>query len=178
LPMTFPAGAEQLPRPDVPGRDSFSRTFRVDYREGAAIGYKWFDERQLTPLYPFGFGLGYTHFSYSDLRVTGGDRVTVSFEVSNEGGRRGADVPQLYATIPGPDGGLTTRLVGWRKVELMPGASTHVTLTIDPRLLAHFDGAAQAWRVAAGDYRITLGANARHPILFAAAPVKAAMLPP
>jgi beta-glucosidase len=178
LPLTFPADAKQLPRPVVPGRDVADRTFPVDYREGAAIGYKWFDARQLTPLYPFGFGLSYTRFAYSELRVAGDEPVTVSFTVTNEGGRAGADVPQLYATIPGAAGAATTRLLGWRKVELMPGESSRVTLTIDQRLLAHFDGEADAWRVAAGDYRFALGANARDPRLIATAPVKAAMLPP
>lgn len=179
LPMTFPAGAEQLPRPDLPGRDNPANAFPVEYREGAAVGYKWFDALRLTPLYPFGFGLSYTRFVYSDLRVDGGERVTASFAVTNAGGRRGADVPQLYVTIPDASGGAATpRLVGWRKVDLAPGESTRVTLTLDPRLLAHFDGAAQAWRVAAGDYRFALGANARDLALTATAQVKAAMLPP
>ncbi len=106
LPITFPASLAQLPRPDLPGRHiAWNTTFRVDYREGAAVGYKWFEQQQSKPLYPFGFGLSYTRFRYSDLRVSGGKTVTASFTVTNVGKRAGADVPQLYAAVADANGG-------------------------------------------------------------------------
>ncbi|HLI21235.1 MAG TPA: glycoside hydrolase family 3 protein, partial [Stellaceae bacterium] len=99
LPLTFPASVDQLPRPEIPGREvAWNATFSINYGEGAAVGYKWFDAKQLTPLYPFGFGLSYTTFRYTGLHATGGKTVTARFTVTNTGKRAGADVAQLYAT--------------------------------------------------------------------------------
>jgi beta-glucosidase len=179
LPLTFPADAAQLPRVEVPGRRTgWSGIFPVAYAEGAAIGYKWFDAKNLPPLYSFGFGLSYTHFRYGELRVVKAEPLTVSFSVTNDGKRRGADTPQLYARIPGAADGATTRLVGWKKVELAPGETARVTLAIDPRLLAHFDEAAQGWRIDAGKLRVTLAASARDPRLATTTQVRARILPP
>lgn len=179
LPLTFPASTDQLPRPTIPGHDNpWNAVFTVDYSEGAAIGYKWFDARQLTPLYPFGFGLSYTRFRYSDLRVTGGKRVSARFTVTNTGKRAGAAVPQLYATLPGSGTGALLRLVGWSKVTLAPGQSRQVRITIDPRLLAQFDAAHQLWKIAPGAYRIALGVSARDLRLNARTDLAAEILPP
>ena len=178
LPLTFPASAEQLPRPELPGRDIAGNTaFTVDYSEGAAVGYKWFDAKQLTPLYPFGFGLSYTTFRYNALRVTGSKRVTANFTVTNTGKRAGADVPQLYATVPTAKGSMR-RLVGWSKISLAPGETRRVTVEIDPRLLANFDTGQEQWRVAPGDYRLDLGASSRDLRLSATARVASQILPP
>jgi beta-glucosidase len=179
LPLTFPASIEQLPRRDIPGRDvSWNTHFTVDYDEGAAVGYKWFEARHAQPLYPFGFGLSYTRFRYSDLRVSGGKRVTASFTVTNAGKRAGADVPQLYAQVPATDGGVIRRLVGWSKVALAPGESRHIRITVDPRVLADFDTRRQEWRISAGAYRLDLGASANDLRLTATARLAAQTLPP
>ena len=179
LPITFPASTAQLPRPDVPGRDIvWNTTFKVDYREGAAVGYKWFEQQQTEPLYPFGFGLSYTQFRYSDLRISGGKTVTASFTLTNTGKRMGADVPQLYATIPAADGGALPRLIGWNKVTLAPGESKRVQVTADPRLLAHFDEPHRGWHIAAGEYRIELGASSRDRRLAATARLDERVLAP
>jgi beta-glucosidase len=153
LPITIPASADQLPRPDPP-----DHTGRIAYTEGAEVGYKWFAARDLAPLYPFGFGLSYTRFCYDDFRVTGGGSLHASFAVTNCGGRAGADVPQLYVALPDKH---TTRLAGWTKLTLDPGESRHVEIAVDPRLLAHFDGRLDRWRIDDGDYRVSLGTSAR-----------------
>jgi beta-glucosidase len=179
LPITFPASTAQLPRPELPGRFiPWNTTFAVDYREGAAIGYKWFERQHATPLYPFGFGLSYTRFRYSDLRVSGGKTLTLSFTVTNIGDRAGADVPQLYARMPEADGGTLRRLVGWSKLALAPGMSRRVRITADPRLLAHFDETERGWRIVAGDYPVELGASSGDLRLAATAHLDERTLPP
>jgi beta-glucosidase len=162
LPMTFPADESQLPRAKIaaePERKD-AAPIEVDYFEGARAGYKWFDEKGLTPMFPFGYGLSYTAFGYSGLTVSAsGSTVTVSVDVKNTGRRRGADVPQFYVRRTDDDG-FPIRLAGWNKVVLDPGETRRVTLTVDPRLLASFDVAAGDWKVLPGRYRIEAGANA------------------
>jgi beta-glucosidase len=178
LPITFPASTAQLPRPDLPGRNIVWNTnFAIDYHEGAAVGYKWFEQQQTRPLYAFGFGLSYTQFRYSDLSVSGGKTITASFTVTNTGKRTGADVPQLYASVPAK-GGVIRRLIGWSKIALAPGESRRVRVTADPRLLAHFDESQQGWHVAAGNYRIELGASSSDLRLAGTAMLDDRTLPP
>jgi beta-glucosidase len=178
LPITFPASTAQLPRPDLPGRNIVWNTnFAIDYHEGAAVGYKWFEQQQTRPLYAFGFGLSYTQFHYSDLSVSGGKTITASFTVTNTGKRAGADVPQLYASVPAK-GGVIRRLIGWSKIALAPGESRRVRVTADPRLLAHFDESQHGWHVAAGNYRIELGASSSDLRLAGTAMLDDRTLPP
>jgi beta-glucosidase len=160
LPATFPVDESQLPRPVRPGTGlKDGEMFSIRYSEGAAVGYKWFDAKGLEPLFPFGHGLSYTRFAYSGLhaRVAANGGLTVTFRVRNGGARRGMDVPQVYVSGEGWEA--PRRLGGFRKVELAPGASTDVTVTVDPRLLATFS--AHQWRIGGGTYRIGLGASSR-----------------
>jgi beta-glucosidase len=168
LPITFPQSESQLPRPVIPGIDirqprlqwiGNQILFDVDYTEDANVGYKWFAAQKLTPLFPFGYGLSYTSFAYGGLGATGGATLTVSFDVRNTGQRRGKATAQVYAAPPTADGHGVARLVGWSKLDLRPGETRHVTISVDPRLFASFDSAANVWQVAAGDYAITLGAS-------------------
>jgi beta-glucosidase len=131
LPLTFPADLAQTPRPDLPGLgEPWGTPVTIDYHEGAEIGYRWFAQQGETPLYAFGHGLGYTTFAYTDLVV---DALTASFTITNTGDRAGADVPQLYVVEP------RMRLLGFERVELVPGESRRVEITADPRLVP--DGA-------------------------------------
>ncbi len=164
LPITFPQSDAQLPHPVIAGQNFHQPAnrwqggetlFDVNYTEGANVGYKWYATQKLQPLFPFGFGLSYTTFGLDGLTATASGPLTVSFDVHNTGKRAGKMVGQVYATPPGG----VARLIGFEKVELKPGQSKHVSLTIDPRLLASFDTAAQLWRVAAGDYVLQLGAS-------------------
>lgn len=174
LPVTFPQDEQQLPRPQI------TNALEVDYNiEGAAVGYKWFDKKNLQPLFPFGFGLSYSRFDYSDLHVsTQGDRVTVSFKVSNVGQREGKDVPQVYVSLPSGGGEAPHRLAGFEKVSLQPGQSRTVSVTIDPRLLATFDVPGHQWKIAAGSYPIQVGHSSRDFVLNGAATVAAATMAP
>ena len=162
LPVTFARDESQLPRPVRPGTGvKEGEPFAIDYSEGAAVGYKWFDAKGLEPLYPFGHGLSYTSFTHSNLAAAmRGGRVTVTFRVRNTGARRGQDVPQVYAAARAAAGWeAPKRLAAFTKLDLAPGASTNATLTVDPRLLATF--ANGQWHIAAGAYRITLAKSAR-----------------
>ena len=177
LPMTFPESEADLPHPVLPGSDvtpqpvpaaagapatAQRRTqvppFDITYTEGLKVGYKWFDAEDKTPLFPFGHGLSYTTFSYSGLKATG---TSVTFTVKNTGTRIGAEVAQVYAGLPEGSGEPPRRLVAWEKILLVPGESKTVTLTLDPLLLSIFDAAADAWRLAPGDYRIFVGTSSR-----------------
>jgi beta-glucosidase len=156
LPISFPRREEDLPRPALPGADAKKgEPIIVDYVEGADVGYRWYAKKGLTPLFPFGYGLSYTRFAYSGLKVLGGRRLRVRFKVVNTGSRGGKDAPQVYAAPPG--GGL--RLIGFRKIALQPGEARMVEIEADPRLLAAFDPAAGGWRLAAGGYRVAVGAS-------------------
>ena len=163
LPATFPASEAQLPRPAIPADQQ-----RVDYNiEGAAVGYKWHERTGRKPLFAFGHGLSYTSFAYSGLSAQLKDgALTVSFSVKNTGARAGKAVPQVYVSPNvAPAGGWEApqRLGGWDKLALQPGASASSTVTIDPRLLGVYHSASKTWRIAAGDYTITLASAADAP---------------
>jgi len=168
LPVSWPRNEAQLPRPQIPGAGLASIGLppqgqpaeQVDYNiEGANVGYRWYQRKGIQPLFPFGYGLGYTRFTYSDFkpRIEHG-RVLASFTVTNRGPREGVDVPQLYATLPGS--GNTRRLAGWCRVSLKPGQSAHLEVVADPRLLTNFDSAHQRWQRPAGSYLLQLGHSA------------------
>jgi beta-glucosidase len=165
LPVTFPASIDQLSRQTIDCDPAKPEDFcDVDYDiEGAAVGYKWFDQKGHAPLFAFGHGLSYSTFSYSDLKTsTTGGALTVSFKVTNTGKVAGKDVPQVYVG-PTSEAGWEAprRLAGFRKVDLAPGASTTVSLTVDPRLLATFESKAKTWTIAGGTYAVSLGASSR-----------------
>lgn len=187
LPVTFPASISQNPRPVIPGSGAVDsdptlsageHPTEVDvvYHEGAAVGYRWFAEKHLTPLFPFGYGLAYTTFAFSRLHVEGGHKLTVDFEMKNTGSRAGSAVPQLY--LIERVGSRVKRLVGFTRVTLSPGESRHVRLRVDPRLLADFDTGAHRWRVPAGLYTVALARSAADEVLTAAAQVDGESLRP
>ncbi|EJL36860.1 beta-glucosidase-like glycosyl hydrolase [Caulobacter sp. AP07] len=181
LPITFPASADQLPRRTIDCDPAKPDDFcDVDYDiEGAAVGYKWFDQKGHAPLFAFGHGLSYSTFGYSDLKTSvAGGALTVSFKVTNTGKVAGKDVPQVYVG-PKANAGWEAprRLAGFKKVDLAPGASTTVSLTVDPRLLATFDSKAKTWNIAGGAYEVSLGASSRDLGAKAEVTVAAAKLP-
>ena len=158
LPVTFPASEAQLPRPQIPGWGlPLSAKFDVDYSEGSDVGYRWYAAKGMKPLFPFGYGLSYTRFDYSGLKVTGGQTLTISFDVKNVGARPGSDSPQTYLTDA--HGQARMRLIGFSRVSLQSGETRHVSVTADPRLLADFDAAGHRWKLDGGAYRIAVGAS-------------------
>ncbi|HZF43425.1 MAG TPA: beta-glucosidase [Sphingomonadaceae bacterium] len=186
LPITWPTSEKQLPRPVLDGyahqvgaplvEENHLPDFPVGYREGADVGYRWFEKQNHKPLFPFGHGLTYTSFTYDDLRLTGGERPTVRFTVRNSGGRKGTEVAQVYARPPMP--GAARRLIGWQRVELRPGEARTLEITADPRLLGRFDMATNSWNVPAGELRVEVGRHAGDAALSGVTKVQAATLKP
>ena len=162
LPATFPVSEQQLPRPKLDGDPKQpEQRFTVDYKEGAAVGYKWFDQKGLTPLFPFGHGLSYTTFSYSGLASQVKDgRLHVRFKVTNTGNVAGKDVPQVYVSPLAAKWEAPKRLAGWDKVALQPGESKEVDVVVEPRILGMFDEKSKTWRIAKGKYKLVLAEDA------------------
>lgn len=161
LPASFPRSTDQLVRPGPIDPDGLMEEDKRDivYTEGAAVGYKWFEANKLSPLFAFGHGLSYTEFSYSKPSASVQDRrITVTFTVRNIGKRAGKAVPQLYVAPLAGGWEAPKRLAGWDKPLLAPGEARAVSITIDPRLVATFDATARRWRIAAGEYRVSVGA--------------------
>jgi beta-glucosidase len=166
LPITFPASVSQLPRPVIPAPTDPVTPFPVDYTiEGYNVGYKWYDSKGLTPLFPFGFGLSYTTFAIenSKLTLTGpADNVTftVNFDVRNSGTRSGAEVAQVYLQLPASTNEVK-RLVGWQKVFLTPGQQQNVSIQVtgnDPsHPFSYWDVNSSWWVAAPGTYTVYLG---------------------
>jgi len=165
LPITFPGSVSQLPRPTVGSGDG-SDPFPVNYTEGFDVGYKYYDANNLTPLFPFGFGLSYTTFSFANAAVaneltSANPRILVSVDVTNTGSVAGAEVAQVYLGLPPSTGEPPHRLAGWDKVFLQPGETRHVTIAIDPdnssRPLSYWDTASNSWQIAAGTYTVYVG---------------------
>jgi beta-glucosidase len=158
LPETFPARDTEGPATTAsrfPGVGGVAR-----YSEGLLVGYRWFEARRAKPLYPFGFGLGYTRFRYDRLRVsrTGAARATVSVRVRNVGSRAGADVPQLYLRSPTATGE-PLALRDFRRISLEPGRSTTVRLRIGPADVSTWETGRRRWTVRPGTYRVLVGAS-------------------
>lgn len=160
LPVTFPADMNQLPNPQLPGADLPDGVrFDVHYPEGADVGYRWFDAKKSRPLFPFGFGLSYTAFSFGAPAIMPGEAFSARVNVANTGERAGAAVVQLYLTSA--PGGMHKRLVGWQRVELEPGESKAVSIAIEPRLLAEWQVDAHRWRVRGGTYVFAAGGSSQ-----------------
>jgi beta-glucosidase len=163
LPVSFPRSVDQLPRPNPVGEGlPKGQAFDVPYDEGAAVGYRWYDKKGFDPLLPFGFGLTYTRFAPDSLvaRLEGGE-LEVTFRVRNIGPRPGKDVAQVYVSPVGGGWEAPKRLGAFAKVDLAPGATQEVTVMVDPRLLAVWDTARGGFRIAPGEYRVTLASSAR-----------------
>ncbi len=111
----------------------------MHYTEGLKVGYKWYDAENKPVLFPFGFGLSYTTYEYSGLKVEGGKEPTVTFTLKNTGARAGAEVAQVYVALPAAAGEPPKRLAAFSKVRLNPGESREVSLPINPRELSIYD---------------------------------------
>src|SRR6266516_1953585 len=169
LPVTFPRSDHDTPVSEpsqYAGRDGFV----AHYSEGLAVGYRGYDQFGIEPLFPFGYGLSYTSFAYAQLQVepetTDGTRnVQVSFTVTNTGGCVGAEIAQVYLGLPASTSEPPKRLVGWAKVELEPGETEEITVTLDPnatsRPLSYWNVNTQGWETASGDYQVYVGASSR-----------------
>jgi len=174
LPMTFPRSEADLPHPQLvtppPGAQGHAAvmktgeakpTFSVRYDEGVKVGYKWYDAENKPVLFPFGYGLSYTTYSYSGLKVTPGKETAVSFTVKNTGGRAGMEIAEVYAGLPASAAEPPKRLVGWSKVRLNPGESREVTVRVDPKYLSVFDESTDGWKLVPGSYSFLVGGSSQ-----------------
>ncbi len=139
----------------------------ADYREGVFVGYRYYDKKEMPVLFPFGFGLSYTTFACSNLRLSGAkitdqETLTATVTVTNTGSRAGKTVVQLYvgdreSTVLRP----IRELKGFEKVELQPGESGDVTFTLDKRAFAYWNAAIHDWHVETGAFTIEVGQSSR-----------------
>jgi beta-glucosidase len=136
--------------------------FQTNYDEGLKVGYKWYDAEKKPVLFPFGYGLSYTTFSYSNLKVTQGKNVHATFTVANTGSRAGAEIAEVYATLPASAGEPPKRLVGWSKVKLGAGESKEVSVEIDSEYLSIFDVDRDTWLLPPGDYTLMVGGSSQN----------------
>ena len=131
----------------------------MTYDEGLKVGYKWYDAERKEVLFPFGYGLSYTSYSYSDLKLTSGKSVRVSFRLTNTGSRAGAEIAEVYAVLPASAAEPPKRLVGWSKVNLGPGETKEVAIEVDPLYLSIFDADKDAWQLLSGQYTFLVGGS-------------------
>ena len=163
LPVTFPARLEDSPsfiNAAYPG------CREVNYGEGIFVGYRYYDKKEITPLFPFGHGLSYTSFAYSALevakKVKAGEKVEVSLVVTNTGKLAGKEVVQLYvsdlqSSLPRPP----KELKGFAKLALKPGESGTVSFSLDERALAFYDPHKKAWVAEPGEFELLVGSSSR-----------------
>ena len=138
---------------------------RVEYKEGIFVGYRHFDRAKVKPLFPFGNGLSYTTFQYSDLRVTPlsadlSAPIAVSFNVKNTGSHAGTEVAEVYvgdshASVPRP----VKELKAFAKVQLKPGERKRVTISLDRRAFSYYDVSTSAWKAEPGNFAILVGSS-------------------
>lgn len=177
LPCTFPKALADTPTQQggpraYPGVDGV-----VHYDEGVLVGYRWYDAKKIEPLFPFGFGLSYTTFSYSNLRVsaTGPASALVECDITNSGTRLGSEVAQLYVRaghsgLPRPE----KELKGFAKVSLAPGETKTVRIGLNARSFAYYSPEKHSWVVDAGDFGILIGSSSRDIRLQAPYPIASA----
>lgn len=152
LAETFPQKID-----DCPSAKCFQGVKTLEYREGPYIGYRYYDTANVPVAYPFGFGLSYTTFNYSDISA---DERGVTFKITNAGGMDGAEIAQLYI---GKKGGKIFRpakeLKGFKKVFLKKGESATVTIPFDDKAFRYFDISTNKWETEGGEYEIYIGAS-------------------
>jgi beta-glucosidase len=178
LPITFPKSEADLPHLNIvkPPRESTTigepeawkkiaaglPAFQTTYDDGLKVGYKWYDAEHKQVLFPFGYGLSYTTYNYSDLKVAPGKSVHLSFKVTNTGDRAGAEIAEVYAALPEGAGEPPKRLVGWRKVILNAGESKEVAIEVDREYLSIFNVEENAWQLVPGDYSFMVGGSSQN----------------
>ena len=168
LPVSFPVADTQTATAAAPGRYPAVNGV-YDYSEGLDVGYRWYDQENQTPLFPFGYGLSYTTFRLSHLTTGPGHveattrgtaPVRLSVEVKNTGRRTGTDVVQVYVGYPAGSGEPPKALKTFAKVTLRPGQSRTVRLTLSPQDLRTWDSNAHDWTILKGRYPLYVGQSA------------------
>ena len=164
LPITFAKSDADLPHARIFGMDyqpgngglpehwvaeEKKVSFPADYSEGVRFGYKWFDSEGKQPLFPFGFGLSYTRYTYGALAADSA-LGSATFKVTNSGQCAGTEIAEVYVQLPPSSGEHFRRLAGWQRVTLEPGESKSVTVPLERLAWASFNESKDAWGVASG----------------------------
>jgi len=163
LPTTFPVRLEDNPAYiNYPGENG-----KVHYGEGIFVGYRYYDKKKVTPLFPFGHGLSYTKFEYSNLKlstksITPNDTLKIKVDVRNSGKIKGKEVVQLYvhdvkASFARPE----KELKAFTKVELKPKQKKTITFTLDREAFWHFDTGSNKWNTESGEFEVWVGGSSR-----------------
>ncbi|MDX2189072.1 MAG: glycoside hydrolase family 3 C-terminal domain-containing protein [Bacteroidota bacterium] len=164
LPFTYIAK-----KADCPFFEGYKNPSRsVDFKEGIFVGYRYYDKHNVTPLYPFGYGLSYTTFNYSNLEIkeAGNYNYSVSFDITNTGNRAGSEVAQLYvrdlqSTVERPE----KELKSFGKVMLQPNETKRVTLTLNKDAFTYYDDIKHQWTLESGDFELLVGKSSRDIVL-------------
>jgi beta-glucosidase len=169
LPVTWGRQLQDYPATDprYPERSADGVDQKTTYSEGVNVGYRWFDHESIEPLFAFGYGLSYTKFAYSALKVgrAADSGIDVSFHVRNTGNAAGDEVPQVYLGSPGePPSGVqfpVRTLVAFERLHLSSGQTKRVTLHVAPRQLQYWSSVRGRWATAGGNRTISVGASSR-----------------
>jgi beta-glucosidase len=168
LPCTFPKKLGDSPAHALDAYPGTNGT--VVYKEGLLVGYRWYDTKDIEPLFPFGFGLSYTHFKYSNLNLVQNsdskNPVTLEFELVNSGNRAGAEVAEIYVQPINPSVSRPLKeLKGFKKIFLQPGEKQKVSVTLDQNAFAYYDVDKKGWVAEKGEYKILVGSSSRDILL-------------
>jgi len=167
LPASFEKKAED--NPTFNNYYDNNKNKKVEYKEGLMVGYRYYDTKNVEPLFPFGFGLSYTTFGYSNLKITpevstmkGDEKITVSFTVKNTGTRAGAEVSQVYvrevsSKVERP----YKELKGFDKVFLKVGEMKTISVHLDKRTFSYYDVNQKAWVADSGNYEVLIGSSSK-----------------
>lgn len=181
LVISFPDSEDDTPYagnnaqyPGLPIAGPEGSAFQATFSEGLLIGYRWYDHESITPAFPFGFGLSYTSFTYSNLQLSGsGTDLVVTATVTNSGAVAGTEIAQLYVAIPEPAPGMQQpprQLKGFDRITLAPGQSGAVSFSLDARSFSFWDVGSNAFAVVDGCHQIEVGAHSRDlPLIVAVA---------
>jgi beta-glucosidase len=164
LPLTFPAKIEDSPAHSL---NAYPGDSSVTYKEGILVGYRWFDTKNVQPVYCFGFGLSYTNFTYNELTTdkqsyADKDKIHVSLKVKNTGSRDGYEVVQFYISDMEPKVLKAAKeLKAFRKIMVRKGAEENVEVDIKAADLAYFDDSQMKWMISPGKYKIMAGSSSQ-----------------
>ena len=161
LPITFPKSDMKTPmqtEEQYPGKN-----LEAKYSEGIFVGYRWYDQNKIEPLFPFGYGLSYTTFELSDMKVAKRVRgACVYVYVKNTGNRSGAEVVQVYVELPAEVKDAPEQLKGFERVELKAGESKEIKIQLNARAFSYWDVSHHGWRIPTGKIRISIGTSSRN----------------
>ncbi len=162
MPFTFPADLKESPAHAL---NAYPGDSVVTYKEGILVGYRWFDTKKITPLYPFGYGLSYTNYVYAGLKTDKAtykskEIITATLNISNTGNYSGKEIVQLYVSKPNSSVERAAKeLKAFTKVLVNKGGKMEVKLTVPVKDLAYFDNKSASWIVEPGTYKILVGSS-------------------